>query len=174
LTALEALARLKNLSGFARIAYVLAGPIGDRGYAEEILRHAGSLGVRCLLTGRLEEGDLRRLYRTSLCHVLSAVTMPGKIEGFGLVILEAAAQGCPTVASRVGGIPEVVADGGTGYLCGEKDVEGIASRMAALIQDRGLRETMSLRAHDHARGFTWLKCVQTIYNGKIALDAGGE
>ena len=58
---------------------------------------------------------------------------PSIYEPFGLVVLEAMACEIPVVASRVGGIPEIVVDGETGFLVEERDVEGMARRMTRLI-----------------------------------------
>ena len=54
-------------------------------------------------------------------------------EGFGLVFLEAQACGVPVVSYRTGGVPEAVADGETGLLATERDIEGLAARLHALL-----------------------------------------
>lgn len=64
-------------------------------------------------------------------------------EAAGLVNLEAQACGLPVIASRIGGIPEYVADGRTGYLVDPGSVEAFTQALAALCQDDGLRRSMS-------------------------------
>ena len=71
-------------------------------------------------------------------------------EGLGSAILLAMANGVPAVASRIGGIPEAVDDGRTGFLV-ENDVESIVSALGRLRDDRALRERMSKAALTMAR-----------------------
>jgi glycosyltransferase involved in cell wall biosynthesis len=63
-----------------------------------------------------------------------------------MVLLEAAATGVPAVGSRIGGIPEGIADGQTGFLVPEKDPEALAQRMADLLDNPALRLGMGARA----------------------------
>jgi glycosyltransferase involved in cell wall biosynthesis len=56
--------------------------------------------------------------------------------------IEALAAGRPVVATRVGGVPDVVRDGEDGYLVEAGDVDGLAERLAALAADPALRERM--------------------------------
>ncbi|MFD0867812.1 D-inositol-3-phosphate glycosyltransferase [Chlamydia abortus] len=64
--------------------------------------------------------------------------LPSEKESFGLVALEAMACGVPTVGSHAGGIPELVADGVTGYLAPIGDTEQMASAVVRLLQDEAL------------------------------------
>jgi N-acetyl-alpha-D-glucosaminyl L-malate synthase BshA len=68
--------------------------------------------------------------------------LPSLQESFGLAALEAMACEVPVVASRVGGLPEVIDDGVTGYLCAPDDIAGMAERTAALVADERLRVRM--------------------------------
>ena len=63
-------------------------------------------------------------------------------EVFGYVIAEAMSFGKPMVATRVGGIPELVEDGKTGFIVNRRDAAAIADRILTLAADRGLRERM--------------------------------
>lgn len=63
-------------------------------------------------------------------------------ESFGVAMLEASAMGLPVLATRVGGIPEVVEHGETGYLVAPYDAEGAAARLVEMAQDALLRERM--------------------------------
>ena len=73
------------------------------------------------------------------------------IEGFGRVLAEAMAAGVPVVATAVGGISEVVADGETGFLVGESDHEAVASAVARLLRDPERRRSMGAAAICRAR-----------------------
>jgi len=65
--------------------------------------------------------------------------LPSSQESFGMAALEAMACEVPVVASRVGGLPEVIDDGETGFLCGPDDINGMIERTVALLADRPLR-----------------------------------
>ena len=65
--------------------------------------------------------------------------LPSEQESFGLAALEAMACEVAVVASRVGGLPEIIDDGTTGYLCAADDIPGMAARGAELLADDALR-----------------------------------
>jgi N-acetyl-alpha-D-glucosaminyl L-malate synthase BshA len=73
-------------------------------------------------------------------------------ESFGLSILEAMCFGCPSVATRVGGIPEVVEDGVSGRLLPAGDAEALARATEELIHNRELRKAMGQAAKTRAAG----------------------
>jgi glycosyltransferase involved in cell wall biosynthesis len=63
-----------------------------------------------------------------------------------MVVLEAAASGVPVIGSDIGGIPEAIIDGETGFLVPERDDAALASRMALLLDDAAIRRRMGLAA----------------------------
>lgn len=69
--------------------------------------------------------------------------LPSAQESFGMAAMEAMSCGTPVVASRVGGLPEVIEDGHTGFLCDEDDVEAMAGRAIELLTDRALYERIA-------------------------------
>jgi glycosyltransferase involved in cell wall biosynthesis len=76
-------------------------------------------------------------------HTADIVVVPSRWqEPLGLINLEAGACRKPVVATRVGGIPEVIEDGMNGYLVESEDVETLAARVTALIADPALRQKM--------------------------------
>lgn len=85
---------------------------------------------------------LERLYETSDIFIL-----PTRCECFGLVFCEAAAYALPSVASRTGGVPELILDGQTGYTIPlEEGAEAYADKIVRLWGDRDLYLSMSHRA----------------------------
>jgi trehalose synthase len=72
-------------------------------------------------------------------------------EGFGLTVSEASWKGVPVVASRIGGIPEQVLDGETGFLVDPKDFPGCAERIVSLLKDKRLREDMGKKGKEFIR-----------------------
>jgi L-malate glycosyltransferase len=76
--------------------------------------------------------------------------LPSATESFGLAALEAMACEVPVVASRVGGLPEVVDHGVTGFLCPPEDLEGMARHAVDILSDRALHDHMARAARQVA------------------------
>jgi N-acetyl-alpha-D-glucosaminyl L-malate synthase BshA len=77
--------------------------------------------------------------------------LPSLQESFGLAALEAMACEVPVIASNVGGLPEIVRDGISGYTCDPDDVAGMVSRAVALLRDAPRRTAMGRAAADIVR-----------------------
>jgi N-acetyl-alpha-D-glucosaminyl L-malate synthase BshA len=77
--------------------------------------------------------------------------LPSAQESFGLAALEAMACGVPVVASRIGGLPEVVEDGKTGYLHPLDDLAGMAASTLRILTEPGLHARLSRAAVESAR-----------------------
>jgi len=77
--------------------------------------------------------------------------LPSSQESFGLAALEAMACEVPVVASRVGGLPEVIEDGHTGFLCPQDGVDLIAARVVELLRDDGLATAVGRAAAERVR-----------------------
>jgi N-acetyl-alpha-D-glucosaminyl L-malate synthase BshA len=81
---------------------------------------------------------------------LDLFLLPSEYESFGLAALEAMACGVPVIASRAGGLPEVVDDGSTGFLLPVGDVQAMARRAAEILDGDGLRRRLSAAARRRA------------------------
>jgi glycosyltransferase involved in cell wall biosynthesis len=90
--------------------------------------------------------DVLSLHKAFDIFVMSSVT-----EGLGTSLLDAMACGRPVVATRAGGIPEVVVDGETGLLVPPRDHEAMAAAIVTLLNDAGLRERMGHAGRGRAR-----------------------
>ncbi len=90
--------------------------------------------------------DLVRLYQRSDVFVL-----PTLADCFSLVAMEAMSCGLPVVSTRLGGIPEIVADGETGFLLNPDDYPALARRLDQLVEDAGLRQRLGQAALEQAR-----------------------
>jgi glycosyltransferase involved in cell wall biosynthesis len=77
--------------------------------------------------------------------------LPSIQESFGLAALEAMACEVPVVASRIGGLPEVIQDGVTGFLCEPDDLDGMAARGLAVLTDAALGARIGRAAAEHVR-----------------------
>jgi N-acetyl-alpha-D-glucosaminyl L-malate synthase BshA len=113
----------------ALLALVGDGP--ERPRAEALARELGVADAVRFLGAQLDFRDLLQQADVFL--------LPSATEGFGLAALEALACGVPVVASCVGGLPEVVTDGETGFLRPPGDVAAMAAATLRLLQDAPLR-----------------------------------
>jgi glycosyltransferase involved in cell wall biosynthesis len=90
---------------------------------------------------------VRQRYRDAGVFVMPAVTdWKGEQEGFGMVIVEAMAYGLPVVASRSGGIPDIIRDGENGLLVPERDVGALAAALARVLDDAALADRLGASA----------------------------
>jgi glycosyltransferase involved in cell wall biosynthesis len=81
-------------------------------------------------------------------HVMSSFT-----EGLPVILLEASAAGITTVATNVGGIPEVIEDGKSGFLVSPGDASSLARQIVRLIDESGLRQSMGDTARETVRRY---------------------
>ena len=162
------------LAGLAKISdhkpiYVAAGAAIDKTYGAELDQLATSLGVETIFPGRISSSDLTRLFAISTAHLLCAQVDPNKIEGFGFVILEAAAQACPSIATPVGGIPELIRDGETGILVEQDNAGDLALAIRTLIDNPETRTAFGRAALQQAKRFTWTTTLATTFEGLLAV-----
>jgi len=120
----------------ARLLIVGEGP--DLGRAERLIDELG-------ITAHVElVGEARDV--VGLLSVSDLFLLPSLQESFGLSALEAMACGVPVVASNVGGLPEVVTHGVTGFLHPPDDLQGMASSAIAILSDPAAHARMSAEA----------------------------
>lgn len=87
--------------------------------------------------GSMDRKEIFQILTITCIFVLSS-----EWEGLPTAVMEAMAAGCPVVATTVGGIPELVSDGETGFLVQACEPEALAQKITQLLKDRGLRERM--------------------------------
>ncbi len=123
-----------------------------------IARRVEELGLseHVRLAGRISRESLVRLYFRSDVFVLPCLDLADDMEGFGIVICEAALAGVPAVATATGGIPDAIEDGVTGILVPPGQYHDMESAIRRLLQDEALRARMGRAASDRAReSFGW-------------------
>ena len=136
----EILARVRERGVAARL--VMVGDGSERSRAEHRARCLG-LERHCSFVGK----QPRIVDYLSIADVM---LVPSELESFGLAALQAMACEVPVVASRVGGIPEVVTDGETGCLAEVGDIEKMSADAARLLADADGRREMGRRARESA------------------------
>jgi phosphatidylinositol alpha-1,6-mannosyltransferase len=129
------------------------------GEIEAVISAMGLQGYVQLLGG-LPDEDIVGLYQACDLFVLPTLHSESDVEGFGIVLLEAAAAGKPAVATRVGGIPDAVDDGKTGHLAEPGDYEGLGDAIISLLTDDQRKQIMGEAAIRRAQDkFCWAKIV---------------
>lgn len=126
--------------------------IGDGPRKRRLRALAGSLalGERVRFLGARPHAEVLHWMRKAAVLVLPSVrTATGRVEGLGMVLLEAAASGVPAIGSGLGGIPEAVIDGRTGFLVPERDATALARRLLDLLEDSAERRRMGAEARAH-------------------------
>ena len=125
------------------VILLLAGEGPERTVLERQAAAAGLAG-RVHFAGRVD--PVAPVYRAA-----DIVVQPSRAEGFGLVLAEAGGFGKPVVATRVGGIPEVVVDGETGLLVPKEDPAALAAALDRLVADPALRARLGQAARARCR-----------------------
>jgi glycosyltransferase involved in cell wall biosynthesis len=140
--------------------------VGDGPYREELEKHFE--GTPTHFVGYLEGEELASAYASA-----DAFIFPSRTETLGLVLLEAMAAGCPTVAANAGGIPDIVSDGVNGFLFDPTDEAGAIKATQRLLAARAERELLRRNARIEAERWGWRGATQQLqkfYAGVLALD----
>ncbi|GAB6066987.1 glycosyltransferase family 4 protein [Methylothermus subterraneus] len=151
---LEALARLRERHDFR---YLVVGEGSQRPDLERLTRRLG-LADRVRFAGSLDRHALRKVLLDSDLFVLTPSVLPHSHEGFGLVYLEAAACGVPSLAARLAGAAEAVAEGESGFFVEKPETEAIASALGAFLE--GKIRFSRQRCREFAKRFTWEQVVR--------------
>jgi glycosyltransferase involved in cell wall biosynthesis len=116
--------------------------IGEGSLSAHLAREAAQsgFGERIEFAGARPHAEVLTWMRRAAVVVIPSIrTRSGREEGLGMATLEAAATGVPVIGSRVGGIPEAIDDGVSGFLVPQRDPEALASRLRAVLADVALR-----------------------------------
>jgi len=130
---------------------------GGGGEKEKILCVARAAGVAGSIRflGRCDEDVLQAAYQASDVHVFPVLNLPGDVEGFGMVALEAAAHGLPSVAFDVGGVSDAIRPAETGSLVMQGDYPEFGAQVLRYTGQPELRESMKEACLAFARSKAW-------------------
>ncbi|HVF64573.1 MAG TPA: glycosyltransferase family 4 protein [Casimicrobiaceae bacterium] len=146
---LVALARMKPRRGW-RFEHVGGGPDLPK---LERLAHELGIDARCTWRGALAQGDVLDAYRRADVFALaSRVSGDGDRDGLPNVLLEAQSQKLACVATRVGGIAELIEDEATGLLAPERDPIAFAKALERVIDDDALRARLARAGYERTTG----------------------
>lgn len=132
---------------------------------------AAGIGAHLRFLGGVDDAELACAYEAASVHVFPVIELPGDPEGFGMVAIEAAAHGLPTVAFAAGGIVDAVQEGVSGRLIANADYPALSSAVVALLQPpaSGLRDS----ARRFAEGFAWPRFEGRLW-AALTADAGRQ
>lgn len=159
---LRALAKLRHLD--PPLHYVIAGDgEGDeRGRLERLVDEL-NLRDRVTFAGMVRGGELPVFYAACDLFVMPNRKEGSDVEGFGIVYLEAAACGKPTIGGKSGGVPEAIGENETGLLVSGTDEEELAQAIAQLAGSADLRRRMGDAGRKRVvERFTWPKAANAV------------
>jgi glycosyltransferase involved in cell wall biosynthesis/ubiquinone/menaquinone biosynthesis C-methylase UbiE len=137
------------------VLYLIAGDGPARPSIRQMIRQ-GKLQDRVALMSHVSDETLADLYACATLFVMPNVPVPGDMEGFGIVAIEAASRGVPVVASRLEGISDALADGENGVLLPPEDADAWVSAIAKLLSDDAARADLGARAREFTQArYRW-------------------
>lgn len=141
------------------IELVICGIVSENGYYEELRDYISSLSCKDRISLRINVPleDLYRLY--SQAHVFA---LHSQEESQGIVFAEAMASGLPIVATRVGGVPNVIKEGVTGYLCEYGDIVCFSELLKRIMSDDYAWESLSNKCKTTAQDYSWAVITESV------------
>lgn len=155
-------------SGIRTHDLILAGEGPDRAELERLCRRL-HISDRVFFTGSTDRATTAQLFTGCEFFVLSS-----RLEPLGIVNLEAMAAGKAVLATRVGGVPEIIKHNETGLLVSAEDSSALANGMAELITNATLRRQLAAAGRQTINSFAWESVAQRygqIYQQCIAVRA---
>ncbi len=113
------------------------------------------------LLGRVSDALLEQLFSITTLHLFPVLDLPGDVEGFGMVAVEAAAHAVPTIAFNAGGVSDAVKDKSTGYLVEAENYQAFAQAVLQGLNALG-QELSPQCCIDYAEQFSWDKYGQRL------------
>lgn len=171
-TSLRAFAVFRQSHPRARFTLAGGGPM------EAELRHlCAALGIDESVTfaGFLDRSGMDALFASAHVFVHPSETVGGDVEGVPNAMLEAMMSGLPVIATRHGGIPEVIRDGENGLLADERDEGAVAAALERLATDDALRRRLAESASETVRSTfgesRQIAAIEALYREAAGLSA---
>jgi phosphatidyl-myo-inositol dimannoside synthase len=145
------------------IKYLIVGEGPDLPRLQQLTSRLG-LDSTVRFLGRLEQSEIVQLYNVADLFVMLSREEPPDVEGFGLVFLEAAACGLPSVGGRSGGIPDAIDEGKTGWLVDPRNTGEIAATIIDLFKSPDKLQRASQLCLATAPEKSWEHAASTIFD----------
>ncbi|OAI43094.1 hypothetical protein AYO41_02905 [Verrucomicrobia bacterium SCGC AG-212-E04] len=128
---------------------------GTPAYRREIERACMEAGIDFSIRGAVPVGEMTAVYAGCDAYIMTSVSLPNSVEGFGITYLEASIHGRPVIAFRTGGVAEAVQDQETGLIVPEGDLPGVAKAVLRLMDEPALAAKLGQGGREFAAGFSW-------------------
>jgi phosphatidylinositol alpha-1,6-mannosyltransferase len=153
------------------VTYDIVGEGPDREYLIDVAKRCGVVD-RVRFLGFIDDNALRAAYRRAWCFALPVRRDGHEVEGFGLVYLEAAVAGVPSIGGRDSGAEDAIAHGKTGLVVDGRDGREISDALELLLRDRDFAALLGNAARRRAlRDFSWQQIARTVAMG-VGLRSG--
>lgn len=160
---IRAFAKIANQ--FPTINFKIAGEGDQAAFLQQLIKELKMEG-RVQLIGNLPYDQVPSFMASGLLFVGAS-----RAEGLGNVFIEAQAAGTPPIASRVGGIPDVIQDGETGLLVPTEDYEALAKAMSDLLSDEVKRDAFRKNGLNYLDRYDWNEIgeeIEHLYQGLLS------
>jgi len=144
------------------VGYVIIGIGEEEEHLKTLVREL-RIGDKVRFLGRVSEEEKYLAFNAADIYVMPSIQHGSMIEGFGIVFLEAAAAGIPSIAGNVGGQPEAVLHGKTGLVVDGTDEKELREALRYLILNPEVRKKMGKIGREWAKQHDWKKISQKIY-----------
>ncbi|MEK7604163.1 MAG: glycosyltransferase family 4 protein [Patescibacteria group bacterium] len=141
---------------FPDLKYVIIGYQNMASYFKELKDLVADFGLkdRVIFLEKISDNDLLKYYNSAELFVMTSITEPDTVEGFGMVYLEAGACGTPVVGAYNTGAEAAISDNINGFLVKHDPVE-IANAMRKILLDKNLAKILGTNGIKRAKEFNW-------------------
>ena len=167
---IQALAQLAPR--FPELLYVISGKGEDEAGLKQLVTDL-HLDNQVCFVGRVSDAEILSYYNACEFFVMPSreIRGSGHVEGFGIVFLEAAACGKPSIGGRSGGVSEAIWDGHTGLLVDPESVDELVLKMETLLKDPQYCSRLGENAREWVQTrFHWPAYVQRVYQLLMGED----
>lgn len=142
----------------SEVVYLIIGDGPEQERLKEVV-NSSSVKEKVLLVGKQSDEVLKNAYSASDIFIMPNIPIPGDMEGFGIVLLEANLAGTPAIAADLEGIKDVIENGKNGYKIEVRDSKSFSNKIDTLIE-KDLNK-LSISSRDYVlENFTWNKVAQ--------------
>ncbi len=158
---IRALAQLRNER--VPVALICGGDGPERGELEKLVDMLGVVKWVKFL-GAIPEDEKPMIFASSDIFAMPSISVGEMIEGFGIVLLEAAASGLPTICGSTGGQPEAIRDGRTGFCVDGNSIVAVMTALKTLANDEKLRHKFGAEGRLYAEEHDWKRLAKNVFN----------